>query len=47
MYQTLRKQTTANQESNAVEQEWGCYDLNFDSKKVVSGRNNRCIWHIN
>ena len=29
----LRKQTTANQESNAVKQGWGCYDLDFDRNK--------------
>ena len=29
MYQTLHKQATANQESNAVKQAWGCYDLDL------------------
>ena len=47
MYQILHKQTTADQESNAVKQGWGRYDLNFDSKKWVLRRNNRRIWHIN
>ena len=43
----MHKQATANQESNAVEQAWRCYDLDIDSKKGVLRRNNRRIWHIN
>ena len=37
----LHKQTTANQKSNTVKQGWGCYTLDFDSKKGVLRRNNR------
>ena len=42
----LHKQTTAKQESNAVKRGWGCYDLNFDSKKGVLRKINRHRWHI-
>ena len=45
-YQTLHKQTTAHQESNAVKQGWGSYDLDFDSKKGFLRGINRHRWHI-
>ena len=42
----LHKQSITYEESNAVEQIWGYYDLNFDSKMGGIRRNNRRIWHI-
>ena len=41
------RQTTSNQESNAVKQTWGFYNLDFDGKKGDLRGNNRHSWHIN
>ena len=41
------RQTTSNQESNAVKQTWGFYNLDFDGKKGDLRVNNRPSWHIN